>query len=96
MSSREKKSEWAKKRRSEITGIPKDIHGWIDAKHKPPRSLHFELVMLQYDTGRIQQGWWAGGYWDCIKRSLSPNVVKWRLLKNEERIIKYKDSGKEK
>ena len=96
MSLRERKNAWAQKRRSEVSSIPKDIHGWVDAtKYKPPKSLYFELLMIQDDTGRNQQGWWSGTTWDYIKRGLSSNFVKWRLLHNDERVIKYKDSGKD-
>ena len=76
--------------------VPRDIHGWIDAeKYKPPKSLYFELLMIKDDTGRIQQGWWSGTTWDHIKRSISSNFVAWRLLNSDERVIKYKDSGKD-
>ena len=66
--------------------IHKDIHGWVNASnHKPPKELHFEILMLKDEKEKTQQGWWTGSYWDYHPVKISGNVLKWRRLKNEER-----------
>ncbi len=64
-----------------------DLHGWVDAeKHKPPKCLFFELLIIQDDEGRQQQGWWTGQEWDYCPKKINGNVSKWRFLKCVERL----------
>lgn len=67
--------------------VEKDIHGWIDAEEfKPPIMLRYELVMLKSESGKMQPGWWDGTKWDYCPRKIRGKIVKWRVLRNGERV----------
>ena len=84
-----KRNEWARRRREEYLNIPTDIHNWVDAlKYKPPPSIHYELVMIQDDQNKMQPGWWTGFAWEYCPKKVNGNILKWRLLKNDERVSK--------
>ena len=91
-----RKSTWAKQRRDELERIPRDLHGWVDAvKYKPPKCLFLELIVIKDDRGKHQQAWWTGTSWDYWPKKVNDNIVKWRLLNNDERVAKMTEAGYE-
>ena len=52
--------------------------GWIRVKVKKPTT--FDLVMVCFDNGYQQPGWWTGQTWDCGKRLKGKDVVAWKRI----------------
>lgn len=48
---------------------------WVDASIKMP--VHFKLVEIKYDSGKIAIGWWNGFNWDGA-RVVNEKVEAWR------------------
>lgn len=58
--------------------MSKNLDGWKDVRERKP--THYDLVLMLFDNGKIQPGWWTGQMWDAGKGMKGVDVIAWKKM----------------